>query len=201
MSDKGTKTIDGDQSPIDISSILGRPVANAVSQPVFSPETPQAEVVMDPEVEADPQRPAFQFQPDADYEQQYEQEPQSLSPDDLAIIGVNLLDGLQSTVFALIRRNKVFDEAELEMIGKLDHSAKTVYPEGSREAIAMAKFNRHKAAVAKLPFSDGEKSRLTDATKIYARTTQIKVSPFMGILLAYSEVLGTRAFTVLGDTE
>jgi hypothetical protein len=197
MSDKGTKTPGGDESPIDLASVLARPVVNSVAAPLFNPAQPENEVEFDPEPEPTPQPQASQ----PDYEQQYDQEPKSLSPDDLAIIGVNLLDGLQSTLFTLFRRNKFFETAELELIGTLDHSDKTIYPTGSREAIAMAKFRKHKEAVAKLPFTPGEKQRLTDATIIYARTTEIKVSPMTGLILAYSEVLGTRAFNIMGDTE
>ena len=123
MSNKGTQTPDGNESPLDLGAVLARPVIGAPSSPVFAPETPVNDVEFEPVAEPEPSQAG---QPD--YEQQYDQEPQSLSPDDLAIIGVNLLDGLQSTVFALVRRNKFFDEAELEMIGSLDHSGKTVFP-------------------------------------------------------------------------
>jgi hypothetical protein len=198
MSRKGTVTANGDESPISLSleNVLARPVVNSVQQPQFLEPSPETAAEFDPEPEPTPQPQAAPA-----YEQQYDQEPKSLSPDDLAIIGVNLLDGLQSTIFSLFRRNKFFETAELELIGTLDHSNKTIYPTGSREAIAMDKFRKHKEAVAKLPFTEGEKQRLTDATIIYARTTEIKVSPMTGLILAYSEVLGTRAFNLMGDTE
>ncbi|MBD1364392.1 hypothetical protein IDJ77_11285 [Mucilaginibacter sp. ZT4R22] len=197
MTAKGTKTPGGDESPLSLESVLQRPVVNSVPVAEFNEAAPVNEVEFEPAPDPAPQAQASQ----PDYEQQYEQEPKSLSPDDLAIIGVNLLDGLQSTLFALVRRNKVFEAAELEMINQLDHSANTLYQAGTKEAIAMAKFRKHKEAVAKLPFTAGEKQRLTDATIIYARTTEIKVSPFTGLLLAYSEVLGTRAFNIMGDND
>ncbi|RFZ84778.1 hypothetical protein DYU05_04000 [Mucilaginibacter terrenus] len=205
MSNKGTRTPAGDESPIDLTSVLAKPVAGAISAPVFSPDTTENVVELDPEPEPEPQqqqqRPGVWDTPPTDYSQEQPYEPQSLSPDDLAIIGVNMLNGLQSTLFAMIKRNKAFEETELEMLNKLDHSGTTVYPTGSKEAIAMSKLARHKEFVKSLPFSPEEKQRLTDATVIYARTTQIKVSPAMGLILAYGEVLGTRAFTVLGGTD
>ncbi|MGZ3999161.1 MAG: hypothetical protein ACXVIY_00960 [Mucilaginibacter sp.] len=139
----------------------------------------------------------------------YQQEPNdpepsgdigdSLSADDLSVIMVNMLDGLQRFGFAAIRKKVKFSEEELEIVGNLDMSAKIIYPEGSKEAIAAAKWRKHLQTLGKLPFEKDEKGRLIAATTIYARTVNLKVSPLTGLLMAYTEVLGTRIGLVFED--
>ena len=177
---------------LDIGNILSRPVVGADPQPLFSlePGEPIIESATFDEPEPTPepapgvQQPREPFDPEAEG---------YMPPLAIAETVVNLLDGLQSSVIPWLREKKIFTERELEIIQSLDTTGNTIYQTNSPDAAVMAKLIKHKAIVAKIPFDDGEKRRLIEATARYAETTQLKVSPLTGLMMAYSEVTLKRA--------
>lgn len=122
-----------------------------------------------------------------------------LSYSDIGMIMVGALDGLQSFGFALGSKFLRLTKEEREMLPNLDISAKTIYPEGSKEALAAAKFRKHLETLKKIPFSDQEKKRLVTASTIYAKTVKLELTPLQGLIAAYTEVLITRSYDVFGD--
>lgn len=144
--------------------------------------------------------------PEDTYEQMPEPEPiphpgsaERLSFQDIGVILVNVLDGAQRTGFAIASKRMRFTTEEMDLLGNLDMSAKTIYPEGSPERITRDKYARHIEIIKQIPFSKEEKDRLITATVIYAKTVNLQLSPLQGLLAAYGEVLMTRGFTVFGD--
>lgn len=184
----------------DLTNVLAAPVKSGNPAPTFSLD-PEQEIEPAPyELEEEVEQAQVITEP-LPGNQGYSdgEEPKSLSADDLSIIFVNILDGVQKFGLTLARKKVAFSEEELAMIDGLDHSPTTIYPAGTKEAIAKEKWRKHLDAIKTLPFEADEKKRLTDATMIYARTMEVKVSPLQGLLLAYSEVLGTRAINVFSN--
>jgi hypothetical protein len=189
---------------ISLADQLSKPVAAVFIKPIIEPEAGEtAEPGLDfidvqPEPEPQPMRvlssnqqyQQFQDQPSPD-------EPKNLSPDDLAIIAVNVFDGLQQFGLAMLSKSMMLNADERELLTTLDTSEKVIYPEGSKDAIAMAKYRKHLAMVKELPFKPDEKQRLQDAGIIYARTLDLKVTPLQGIMMALTEVMGTRASKII----
>jgi len=172
---------------IDLGSVLSAEV-NVPAQPSFSLDDDETEytetITMDPAPEPAPE-PA----------ETIENEPEHgyMPPNHIAETIVNLLDGLQSTIVPYLREKKIFTEKELEILQQIDTSGGTVYTVNSPESKVLEKWIRHQDIVKKIPFDEGEKNRLVSATARYAETTQMKVSPFTGLMMAYSEVILKRS--------
>jgi hypothetical protein len=112
---------------------------------------------------------------------------------------VGLIDGLQSSLIPMWRKNSLFTAKELEILDGLDTTGGTAYPQNSPEQKVLAKWNKHLNFASQLPFNESEKERLTAATERYAATMQIQVSPLTGLLMAFGEVAGTRAVLFLNE--
>jgi hypothetical protein len=121
----------------------------------------------------------------------YQQPTESfMSPEDIAENIVNLLDGLQSSIIPYLREKKIFNEKELEQLAKLDKNA--AYDVNSKEYALVSKWHRHQQIIKTIPFDEGETIRLKAATASYAATTNMKVTPLQGLIMAYSEVVIKR---------
>jgi len=178
--------MDNKNNVIDLGDTLGLPVANSVKPPEFQ----DAEIVNDDTTAND--GPVFN---DA-----HEPEPQPepapgdyMPPRAIAETIVNLLDGLQSSVVPFLREKKIFTLKELEILQTIDRTGSTIYSQNSPEHKVFLKWKKHERVVEQIPFNKGEKSRLVDATARYAETTNMKVSPLSGLLMAYSEVILKRS--------
>lgn len=112
---------------------------------------------------------------------------------------VGLIDGLQSSLIPMMRKNSLFTAKELEILDGLDTTGGTAYPQNSPEQKVLAKWNKHLNFASQLPFNESEKERLVAATERYAATMQIQVSPLTGLLMAFGEVAGTRAVLFLNE--
>lgn len=128
-----------------------------------------------------------QFYDDEGYQQPTES---FMSAEDIAENIVNLLDGLQSSIIPYLREKKIFNEKELEQLAKLDKNA--AYDINSKEYALVAKWHRHQQIIKTIPFDEGETRRLKAATASYAATTNMKVTPLQGLIMAYSEVVIKR---------
>lgn len=170
---------------VDLTEILSQGVETNDTTPSFSlePEEEHTEyATLDPDPEPDPE-------PSVEYDQPAAGD--FMPPRALAETIVNLLDGLQSSVIPLLRERKVFTAQELTDMQNLDRDAAYELLNSDQRKL-LTKLKRHEAFIKKIPFDKGEKSRLVDATARYAETTQMQVSPFTGLLMAYSEVIIKR---------
>lgn len=118
--------------------------------------------------------------------------PKAMPHSHLAATIVGVIDGLQSSLIPMLRKNALFTAKELEILDSLDTTGGTVYPANSPEYKVLNKWNKHLRFASIMPFTEAEKERLIAATERYAATMQIQVSPFTGLLLAFGEVAGTR---------
>lgn len=173
---------------LNLEDQLSLPVANTVKPPEFE------EAIID---DGGDQQAANNVQYDQIPEPDPEQEPQAgdyMPPKYIAETIVNLLDGLQSSVVPYLLENKLFTTKELEILQTIDRSGGSVYsPENSPQALVLKKWKSLQRKIEKIPFDVGEKRRLIDATTRYAETTNMKVSPLSGLLMAYSEVILKRS--------
>lgn len=190
---KKAKTVNQDATVVDLTDVLSREVKVDVPPVVITHDEPVQEAIFE-EIETetiiddDENNSQHQYQ-DADPGYQ---EPGEIfmSPTDIAENIVNLLDGLQSSAIPYLRKKNLFTEKELELLQKIDHSA--VYDANSREFYVLQKWKRHLDVIKEVPFSDGESRRLKQATARYAATTNMQVTPFQGLIMAYSEVVINR---------
>jgi hypothetical protein len=179
---------------LSLGSILERPVASAQVPPTF---------VLDENIPIEPTTSA-EFDPEPAPEPAvYVEEPTAdagfMSSKDIGETIVNLLDGMQSSAIPFLREKKVFSAKEMDMLRRIDKSGKATYTEASDEHKVLQKWLRHKEIIAQVPFTTGEKGRLIRATARYAETTGMNVTPFQGLLLAYSEVIVTRVGIFMGE--
>ncbi|MGZ3983401.1 MAG: hypothetical protein ACXVJE_19390 [Mucilaginibacter sp.] len=175
----------------DLSDILSRPMAPASQPAMFELEnneniTNAAE--FEPEPEPNP-APIAQAQ-------QAEQKAGMLKPEDLAIIIVNMADTAQKGAFTVAKRKLTFNPDEIEALQGLDTKSPAKYAADTKEGRLINKWVDYIKTLKTLPFSNEEKRVLTEATVIYIRTVDLQVTPFMGLLMAYGGVLGTRAYDV-----
>jgi hypothetical protein len=125
--------------------------------------------------------------------------PKAMPHIHLAETIVGVIDGLQSSLISMWRKQSLFTQKERDILDGLDTTGGTVYPANSPEYKILNKWNKHLQMSSMLPFTPAEKERLVAATERYASTMQIQVSPFTGLLLAFGEVAGTRVAYFLND--
>lgn len=128
-----------------------------------------------------------------------DERPKAMPHSHFAETIVGVIDGLQSSLIPMWRKQALFTQKERDILDTLDTTGGTIYPASSPEYKILNKWNKHLQMSAMLPFTDGEKQRLVAATERYAATMQIQVSPFTGLLLAFGEVAGTRVAYFLND--
>ena len=164
---------------MDLTDILSKEV-EVKAQPAVLEEEPETAVIEMPEPEQ------------AEEDAWQEPEPKAMPNHHLAATIVGVIDGLQSSILPMLRKNALFTAKELEILDKMDTTGGTVYPANSPEYKVLAKWKKHIAFAGILPFTKDEKDRLIAATERYAASVQLQVSPFTGLLLAFGEVAGTR---------
>ncbi|ADY51456.1 hypothetical protein Pedsa_0884 [Pseudopedobacter saltans DSM 12145] len=191
---KQAKTNKQEAETVNLDDILSREIKVDVPPVVLIQNDPQVEeVVFDDEViehetvQAENTTQQHYQAPDSDYQ---EAEQVFMSNEDLAENIVNLLDGLQSSVIPYLREKKIFSDRELELLQKIDKNA--VYDSNTKEFAVLEKWKRHQEVIKSIPFDEGESRRLKVATANYAATTNMKVTPLQGLIMAYSEVVIKR---------
>ena len=160
-----------------------------------------------PVIENDYEAPEIEdYEPIPETVHTYQQEeipsaeaPQAMPHSHFAENLVGLIDGLQSSLIPMWRKNALFTAKDLQILDGLDTSGGTVYQSNTPEFKILERWNKHLAFATNLPFSASEKDRLIAATQRYAATMQITVSPFTGLLMAFGEVAGTRFAMFLND--
>lgn len=191
---KQAKTHKQEAETVNLDDILSREIKVDVPPAVLIQNDPPVdEVVFDDEViehetiyHENTTQQHYQA-PDPGYQ---EAEQIFMSNEDLAENIVNLLDGLQSSVIPYLREKKIFSDRELELLQKLDKNA--VYDSNTKEFAVLEKWKRHQEVIKSIPFDEGESRRLKVATANYAATTNMKVTPLQGLIMAYSEVVIKR---------
>lgn len=186
MTKKQNNTGDGGSQVVDLTELLSRPIENESSEPSFNIDlTEQLEET------------TFDEEPEPEHTEEHNHpEPVAgdyMPPFAIAETIVNLLDGLQSSVVPFLREKKIFTEKETEILQTIDRTGSTVYTPKSPENAVLIKWKKHEKILEKIPFNNGEKKRLVEATARYAETTQMKVSPLSGLMMAYSEVILKRS--------
>ncbi len=180
---------------MDLSDILSRKVSVPASAAVIDVEVEQA--VIDEPIVNEP--PTAENVVEVLEEEPNTERPKAMPHGHFAANLVGLIDGLQSSLIPMWRRNSLFTKKENEILDNLDTTGGTVYPANSPEYKVLSKWNKHLEFASKLPFTEAEKERLAAATERYAATMQIQVSPFTGLLMAFGEVAGTRVALFLND--
>lgn len=181
--------------PKDLTDILSQGVKVTSHAPVIDTEI-EAPVIEEPIVE---EIHTVKNEVEVLEEEPNTERPKAMPHGHFAANLVGLIDGLQSSLIPMWRRNSLFTKKENEILDNLDTTGGTVYPADSPEYKVLAKWNKHLEFASKLPFTEAEKERLTAATERYAATMQIQVSPFTGLLMAFGEVAGTRVALFLND--
>jgi hypothetical protein len=125
--------------------------------------------------------------------------PKAMPHNHFAETIVGIVDGLQSSLIPMWRKQSLFTQKERDILDGLDTTGGTVYSANSPEFKILSKWNKHLQMASMLPFTPAEKERLVAATERYANTMQIQVSPFTGLLMAFGEVAGTRVAYFLND--
>ncbi|GEM_PF-4720825 len=191
---KQAKTNKQEAETVNLDDILSREIKVDVPPVVLiQNDPPVEEVVFDDEIietetiHAENTAQQHYQAPDPGYQ---EAEQIFMSNEDLAENIVNLLDGLQSSVIPYLREKKIFSDRELELLQKLDKNA--VYDSNTKEFAVLEKWKRHQEVIKSIPFDEGESRRLKVATANYAATTNMKVTPLQGLIMAYSEVVIKR---------
>ncbi|QKJ28441.1 hypothetical protein HQ865_01250 [Mucilaginibacter mali] len=199
---------------LSLSDVLSTNTEAFIPQPVIddvavdvTPERPdfiEAEPAPQPQPAAAPHNPAMTAVPGAQYQQGYQEppsdEPVTLSPDDLAIIAVNLFDWAQTCGFTWASKFFILNDNEKELFGDVDTSGSTVYEVNSREQKAMAKLRKVANLIKELPLQDDEKRRLQDAGIIYARTMNVQVTPFQALMASVTSVLAERGTKIFNNS-
>ncbi|WP_025142736.1 hypothetical protein [Pedobacter jeongneungensis] len=174
---------------VDLGNVLSKKVQVT---PITVLDEPASNLVMD-----DP-APVEIIEPEV-IEDRSEPEHGYMLPEHIAETIVNCLDGLQSWIIPIARKKMIFTDRELELLQTMDTTGGTVYPKNSPENTVMDKLLKHKEVIKIIPFDEGEKSRLVASTARYAETTEMKVSPLSGLMLAYGEVFLKRAAIFVND--
>jgi hypothetical protein len=117
---------------------------------------------------------------------------------DMAENIVEGVDLVQENLIIYFLKEKLFTADEKELMKTMDFSGKTVYQDGP-EAKLMVKHNRFEALAAKLPFTDRERTVLTNSSERYARTVNLQMSPFMGLCSTFGIVMGKRAAIIMKE--
>lgn len=164
---------------MDLTDILSRDVEVKI-QPAILDNEPEEAIIEIPEPEIEEE--VFQESPP----------PKAMPGSHLAATIVGVIDGLQSSILPMLRKNALFTAKELEILDNMDTTGGTVYPANSPEYKVLTKWKKHIAFASILPFTKDEKDRLITATERYASSVQLQVSPFTGLLLAFGEVAGSR---------
>lgn len=181
--------------PKDLTDILSQQVKVTSQVPVFDADIEEP-IIEEPIVE---EPPIVENVVEVLEEEPNTERPKAMPHGHFAANLVGLIDGLQSSLIPMWRRNSMFTKKEEEILDSLDTTGGTAYPANSPEYKVLAKWNKHLAFASKLPFTEAEKERLVAATERYAATMQIQVSPFTGLLMAFGEVAGTRVALFLND--
>lgn len=176
---------------ISLDEVLSSPVIDNTRIPHFELDPEETiedaqEVSFDPEPE--PAEP-ISDEPAGDF----------MSAKDIGETIVDFLDGLQSSGIPYLRELKVFSKKEKELLQTIDKSGNTVYSPNSAESNVLAKWKKHQKIIDKIPFTPSETKRLVNATARYAETTNMRVTPLQGLLLAYSGVITKRTAYIFSE--
>ena len=173
---------------LDLENVLSLPIVTGSQRPLFDFDKgePIEDAVNMDEPEPTPPPAATQaHEPYNPAEEGY------MPPRDIAETIVNVLDGLQGSVLPMMLEKKKFTDSEIENLRTLRETDMGSLTSPERQLMIRAKkFDR---IVAQIPFDEGEKRRLVDATARYAEETQMRVSPLAGLTMAVSEVVFKRA--------
>lgn len=177
---------------MDLKDILSAKIIVPETTVVMDAELDEAEFEPEQPVEEIPETIAAEEIPDSD-------PPKAMPHLHLAQTIVGLIDGLQSSLIPQWRKKSLFTAKEQEILENLDTTGGTAYPLNSPENGVLKKWKKHLEIASVLPFTPGETDRLVAATERYVNTMQITVSPFAGLLMAFGEVVATRAVYIINE--
>ena len=180
--------------PININELLSKPliVPNASASFTLEDEEITQHVELEPEPEPEPAENSNQ----PGTSQQYSQEEGTTPPRDMAESGVDTFNFLQENLILMFIKNKMFTQAEHELMINMDLTGNTIYQDGP-EAVIMAKHKKLMLIAEKIPFSAREREMLVNAGERYVKAANIQMSPFMALAMCVSGVMGTRVTEVI----
>jgi hypothetical protein len=164
---------------IDISDFLARPVIDA-------PAPAATDSFFEPDGDAEIVEENAHFDAAPDQAETADTVTETMPYDMMAEMVIGGIDSFQSLALTFWLEKKTFTKNELEIIASLTDGAIT-------ETALMDKMKRFDKKKNQIPFSPQEEKALVKAFAIYAKTINLKLTPFEALMISFGGVVAKRA--------